>query len=166
MRHLNVCQPERGLTLIEVLVVLAIVAILAVAGAPALGEYSANARLREGGNLLLGETLAARSEAVKRNVRVQLSTSGSSISVDEITAIGPPATTTTLRSRTLPDGVQAATSVITFGSEGRPTPFGTAGAIDLSMTGRTCNSDTRCPGLRVEAGGAARICSDHTQTGC
>jgi type IV fimbrial biogenesis protein FimT len=165
MRHLNLRQPERGLTLIEVLVVLAIVAILAVAGAPALGEYSANARLREGGNLLLGETMAARSEAVKRNAQVRVSTNGSLISVEEITSTSP-LTTATLRTRTLPDGVQLATGIITFDSEGRPTPFGTVGSIDLSMTGRTCNSDTRCPGLRVEAGGAARLCSDRTQTGC
>ncbi len=163
MRYLTARASSRGLTLIEVLVALAIVAVLAVAGAPALGEYSANSRLREGGNMLLGETLAARSEAVKRNVQVRVSTSGSSISVEDLTV---PASPATLRSRTLPDGVRAATGSITFGSEGRPTPFGTPGSIDLSMTGRTCNGDTRCPGLRVEAGGAARICSDHTQAGC
>jgi type IV fimbrial biogenesis protein FimT len=42
-------------------------------------------------------------------------------------------------------------------------PFGTAGSINLSMTGEICSDDTRCPGLRVDAGGATRLCGNHLQ---
>jgi type IV fimbrial biogenesis protein FimT len=153
MRHLNA---TRGLTLIELMVGLTIAAFLLMAAAPFFGDYIRNSRLREAGNALLSEALFAQSEAIKRNSAVRLSTSGAALQVIDLSAPNPP-----LRERTLSGSVTAPVATLDFGTEGRPVPFGTAGAINLSMTGETCSDDTRCPGLRVDAGGATRLCGNH-----
>lgn len=145
------------MTLIELMIALAISALLAMAAAPFMGDYITNSRLREAGNLLLSETLMAQSEAVKRNTRVRVSTSGSSVQVLDMTV---PTSPVTLRERPLPPSVTLPTATLDFGSEGRPTPFGTSASIDLSSSTVLCSSDLRCPGLRVDAGGAVRLCGD------
>lgn len=147
----------RGMTLVELMVGIAVLAILATAAAPYLGDYVVNSRLREAGNLLFTESLIAQSEAVKRNTTVRVTTSGSTVQVLDMTV---PATPVVLRTRTLTQSVVAPDATFDFGPEGRPAPFGTAVAINLSMTGITCSSDQRCPGLRVDAGGAMRLCGN------
>lgn len=153
---------SRGLTLIELMVALAIMAVLAAAAGPYLGDYMSNSRLREAGNLLLTETLMAQSEAIKRNTTVRLSTNGATVQVLDMTVAGTPVV---LRERTLPGSVTAPVSTLDFGTEGRPAPFGTAGSVDLGSTGVTCSVDLRCPGLRVDAGGAVRLCGNY-QVNC
>ena len=43
--------------------------------------------------------------------------------------------------------------------------FGTAFAVDMGAADTTCSSERRCPGLRVDAGGAVRFCADRL-SGC
>jgi type IV fimbrial biogenesis protein FimT len=155
MRHLI---PARGLTLIELMVGLTIGASLLMAAAPFFGDYIRNSRLREAGNALLGEALFAQSEAIKRNTTVRLSTSGATLQVIDRS---DPLVDVVLRERTLAGNVTAPAATLDYGTEGRPMPFGTAGSINLSMTGEVCSDDTRCPGLRVDAGGATRLCGNH-----
>ncbi len=155
MRHM---RPARGLTLIELMVGLTIGAFLLMAAAPFFGDYIRNSRLREAGNALLGEALFAQSEAIKRNTTVRLSTSGAALQVIDRS---DPLADVILRERTLAGNVTAPVATLDFGTEGRPVPFGTAGSINLSMTGEVCSDDTRCPGLRVDAGGATRLCGNH-----
>ena len=97
MRHLNPAR-QRGVTLIELMVGLSIAAVLAMSAAPYFSDYIANSRLREAGNLVYSEALAAQSEAVKRNTTVRLATSGSSVLVVDMSNTAHP---TTLRMRTL-----------------------------------------------------------------
>lgn len=156
MRHLT----QAGLTLIELMVGIAIAAMLMLSAAPFFGDYMANSRLRESGHLLYTEALVAQSEAIKRNGTVRLSTSAGTIQVID----QAPATPVVLRTRSFAANISAATATIDFGAEGLPLPFGTAGSIDITMTGVTCSSDYRCPGLRVDAGGAIRLCNDTTGT--
>ena len=155
MRHLS---PARGLTLIELMVGLTIGAFLLMAAAPFFGDYIRNSRLREAGNALLGEALFAQSEAIKRNTTVRLSTNGVTLQVIDRS---DPLVDVVLRERTLAGNVTAPVATLDFGTEGRPVPFGTAGSINLSMTGEVCSDDTRCPGLRIDAGGATRLCGNH-----
>lgn len=147
---------QRGMTLLELMVAFAIMSMLAMTAAPYFGDYSTNSRLRESGNLLYAETLFAQSEAIKRNRVVRVATSGNTVTV---TDQSDPANPATLRTRTLPDGVTASTAGVSFGSQGWPEGM-TAGSIDLSHATATCSADHRCPGLRVEAGGAIRLCSN------
>jgi len=140
---------------------LSIATFLAITAAPYFADYTKNSRLREGGNLLYSEALAAQSEALKRNNVVRLSTNGATIQIIDRSV---PATPVVLRERTLSGGLSAETATVDFGSEGLPSPFGTSASINLSMSGVTCSSDYRCPGLRVDGGGAIRLCGDQTGT--
>ncbi len=158
MRHLKPRRAQRGLTLVEMMVGLAIGGFLMISAAPYFSDYVTNSRLREAGNLLYAETLLAQSEAVKRNTTVRLETNGTAILIIDRTTAGAPVT---LRTRAFTGNVSAPAATIDFGSEGRPVPFGTAGSVDLSMSGITCSSDFRCPGLRIDAGGAVRLCGNY-----
>ena len=161
MRHLSRAA-ARGVTLVELLVVITIAGLLIVAAAPTFTDYTSNARLREAGHALQAEALNARSEAIKRNRVVRVVTSGSTIRVLEAQ---DPANMTELRSRTLAGGVTAADATIDFSPRGfvvdrsvaPPVEFAAA-TVDLGMPGVTCSADQRCPSLRIEAGGGIRLC--------
>ena len=155
-------RPRLGLTLVELMVGLTIAGLLAITAMPHFADYSQNARLREGGHLLLAEAMAAQSEAIKRNSRMRLSASIATVQLLDLADLTLPVL---VRERSLSSGLSAETASIDFGSDGRTLPFGTVGAIDLSITGMSCSSDLRCPGLRVDAGGTARLCIDR-RVGC
>lgn len=150
------------MTLVELMVAITIVGVLLATAAPFFGDYVANSRLREAGNLVFSEALMAQSEAIKRNTTVRLSTNGASVQVLDLTVPGTPVV---LRERTLQGNVTAPTATADFGSEGRPTPFGTSVALNFSLTGFSCSTELRCPGLRIDAGGAVRLCANH-QVNC
>lgn len=153
---------SRGVTLIELMVGLAVLAVLIATAAPYMGDMVINSRLRESGNLLFTEALMAQSEAVKRNTTVRVSTNGAQVQVLDLTTPGTPVV---LRSRTLTSNVTAPVATFDFGPEGRPAPFGTAVSVNLSISGTTCSTELRCPGLRVDAGGAMRLCGNY-QVNC
>lgn len=148
---------ERGLTLVELMVALAVAALLMVTASPYFGDYGVNSRLRESGHTLYAEALIAQSEAIKRNRVVRLAASSGTVQVIDLT---DPARPVVLRTRSLADGVRAPATVVDFGSQGWPTDL-TGAAIDLSHVTASCSADNRCPGLRVEAGGAIRLCGNH-----
>jgi type IV fimbrial biogenesis protein FimT len=62
----------RGVTLIELMVVLVIVAVLSIAAGPSLASVLVGQRLRAAGTDLVSALLLARSEAIKRNVNVTI----------------------------------------------------------------------------------------------
>ncbi len=159
---------KRGLTLVELLIALAIAAILALSATPFLGDYIANSRLREAGNMLLAQTLLAQSEARSRNQPMRLRVVGNRIRTLDISAGGDGVL---LRELTLAAPLaSSADTLIDFGSDGRLRPLNPGGpvpdvvAVNLVLTGSSCSADRRCPGLRVESGGAIRLCGDTTQT--
>lgn len=143
-----------GFTLIELVIVIAIAAMLAVVAAPHMAEFLANSRLREGANSVLGEVLYAQSEAIKRNGTVTITLAGGNLQVIDNTGAAP----VVLRTSSLSPNLLADDFNINFGSAGMPTPFGTSAASDIVYTGSTCSTEIRCPGLRIDAGGGVRIC--------
>ncbi len=167
MRHLTrrarhaAARAQRGLTLVELMVGVAIVAMLALAGAPYFADYGVNSRLRESGNAVYTEALIAQSEAIKRNRLMRLAASGTLLQVQDITDAANPVT---LRTRQLAEGVLFNAAVnVDFGSQGWPANL-TAAAIDLKHARETCSADFRCPGLRVEAAGAIRLCGNRLES--
>lgn len=166
MRHLSRSRLQRGLTLVELMVTVAIGGILMMAGMPYLGDYLNNSRLREAGNSALSSALYAQSEAIKRNGRVRLVIDGSTLRVIDRVGLAAAADGTVLRTLTLPDGVRlASATTVDFGSEGRTWPNGTTQTFNFSKSGVTCSADIRCPALVVEAGGSVRLCADQTNCG-
>jgi type IV fimbrial biogenesis protein FimT len=103
---------QAGLTLIELMIGIAIAAMLMLSAGPFFGDFMANSRLRESGHLLYAEALMAQSEAIKRNGTVRLSTNGSTVEVID----QAPATPVVLRTRVFASGITAATSTIDFGA--------------------------------------------------
>lgn len=154
MRQLK--HGQRGLTILELMVAFAIASMLALAAAPYFADYGVNSRLREAGNLVYGEALFAQSEAIKRNRPIRLSTSGNGTTVADVS---DPDNPVTLRTRDFSTDVAVATGNVSFASTGWPTPLA-AVSIDLSHASATCDDDHRCPGLRVDAGGAIRLCGN------
>lgn len=147
-----------GVTLVELMVVIVIGALMLTFAAPAFRDYLVNSRLREAGHVLLGEALFAQSEAIKRNRAVRMVVKGSRLQVVDA---GYEGGGEVIRVRELPTDVRADQAVkLTFGSAGRPTPFGTEYTVGLSMKGVSCSGEHRCPSLRVDAGGAVRLCGN------
>ncbi len=62
----------RGFTLVEGMVVLAVIAVLAAIALPSLANVLAAQRLRAAGTDLVSSLLIARSEAIKRKARVEV----------------------------------------------------------------------------------------------
>lgn len=145
-----------GLSLIEVMVALAISAVLLTAAGPYLGDYAANSRLRETGHALLSDALFAQSEALKRNGQVTLTITADVSTVTDTRGPQPQV----LRTRTLAGAQVAAPAAVAFGSNGMPSPFGTAAEIDLVQPGATCSAALRCPSLRIDGGGAIHLCAN------
>jgi type IV fimbrial biogenesis protein FimT len=153
MQQLSV---RRGLTLIELMIGIAITAILLTMASPYFADFINNSRLREGGNALMAEALYAQSEALKRNGTVRLSVNSTSTQVIDMTGAAP----VTLRTRMLTEGLSADVLNIDFGSDGMTRPRGTEISVDLVYSGVGCSNDQRCPRLRVEAGGSIRLCGN------
>ncbi len=63
---------QRGFTLVEAMVVIAILIVLAGAGVPAMQEFVTNTRLKTATSDLFNDILRARSEAIKRNADISL----------------------------------------------------------------------------------------------
>jgi type IV fimbrial biogenesis protein FimT len=61
-----------GFTLIELMIVVALVAIMATIALPSFTEFTASQRIRAGASALYDSLLLARSEAVKRNTSVSM----------------------------------------------------------------------------------------------
>ncbi len=66
------CSRPRGLTLIEGLVALAVVAVLLAVAAPGFSTLMAHQRLKAATNALYSKLYAAKSEAIKRNTRIRV----------------------------------------------------------------------------------------------
>jgi type IV fimbrial biogenesis protein FimT len=147
-----------GLTLIELMVALAISAFLLTAASPYLGDYATNSRLREAGHALLSDALFAQSEALKRNGQVTLSVTAEASTVTDTRGPEPKV----LRTRAMAAAYVAEPATVDFGSNGMPSPFGTATEIDLGLgqPGATCSAALRCPGLRIDGGGAIHLCAN------
>jgi type IV fimbrial biogenesis protein FimT len=82
---------------------------------------------------------------------------GSDVSLRDISGGG---SGTLIRQVALPASVAAsADASFVFASDGRLQPMAPV-AVQLVLSGTACSAERRCPGLRVDAGGAIRLCGD------
>ena len=154
---------SRGFTLIELVTVVAIVAVLLVAGVPMIGDAIQTARIRSAAGELAASLQAARAVALRSNnsATYQLESTGS-------------------WTVTLPDGTQAKSGRLDFVDKVSVNPatasfsFNSLGgvafrAFDLGPTAmdrcRTVGGDIDCLRVELLAGGAARICNPYLTAG-
>jgi type IV fimbrial biogenesis protein FimT len=168
-RALSMGRIQQGFTLIELMITIAILGVLAMAGIPELASYLGNSKLRESANTVAAAVSLARSEAIKRNSTVSLTVSGSTLTVlresdSKLLWSGntPEGVTTTVLTSA---GSPATGSKAVFNSQGQLTPFGSALAIATNLSNKACSSDLRCPAVLIEAGGATNVCSKGAANG-
>jgi prepilin-type N-terminal cleavage/methylation domain-containing protein len=156
VRQLTQC----GLTLIELIVTLLLMAMLFLLGAPMMSDYQRNAKLREAGSAVLSASLFARSEAIKRNEPLALAASGADLRVTAPNG-------EVLRHDVLNQGVTARIvrtsddvelDTVIFGGAGRPSPFGSSFRIETALSGVPCTAENRCPRVMLRSGGGMRLC--------
>lgn len=109
---------QGGFTLIEVIIVIAIAAILVAVGVPSMREMIANQKVRGSANDLLFDLSFARAEAIKRNANVVLVPTGAAWAGGWSVQFGG----TKIREQPAINGVASgAAANLTFGPDGRPT---------------------------------------------
>lgn len=166
----------RGFTLIELMIGIAIMAIVLAVGMPNFSVWIQNSRLRNAAESILGGLQLARSEAVRRNTPVKMTLgAGSSWSVGCVTVSA--ACPAKIQSRATGDGSASsiivtaadATAVIFNGLGGMTSPIPAAGAVftafNIDVDPNVLSADeSRDLRITVDVGGNVRMCDPHVGT--
>jgi type IV fimbrial biogenesis protein FimT len=173
---LNPAPPAHnpGFTLIELMITVAIMAIVTAIGAPYFGAWIQNIKLRNAAESISTGLQLTRSEAVARNQEVEFvlneSNSGWAISCKTVTATCP----ANIQTRMSADGSSADITVaaaddktIVFDSLGRMTSPVPAGGATFTSFNVDINPDilpaekSRDLRITVDLGGGVRLCDPH-----
>jgi type IV fimbrial biogenesis protein FimT len=155
---------QRGLTLVEMMVVLTIMLLLMLSGVPMLGSYLANVRLRVGSEGMLDGLALARNEAIRRNTTVLYRFTGADWYVVLPGTLGGPDKTLVHRAAAANTAVtlSPAAGEVAFSGSGRTFPSGTALSIQFSNpAGGTCRAsggEVTCLRIVLPASGEPRLC--------
>lgn len=186
---LRIAHSQHGTTLVELLIGLAIIAVLFSLGSPAFFSWIQNSQIRTAAEAIQNGLHLARGEAVRRNTSVRfqltstvtatcaLSTTGGSWVVSQDNPAGAcnstPSDTVApriIQIRSSAEGssnaaVAAGQATIIFNGLGRVTPV-PAGDIDIDITNPTggacataATDGMRCLRIRVSTGGQIRMCN-------
>ena len=160
--------PQRGISLIETLIGVAIISITLAAGAPSFSSYLQSRQIRNAAEALQNGLNLARAEAVRRNTYVQFALANDfSWTVGCVTAsTNCPAT---IQTRTAAEGssnasVATTANTLSFNGFGKVTTLaaGNNAVLDITNpTGGTCataGGSMRCLRVVVSAGGQVRMC--------
>lgn len=158
-------QNQRGFTLLELAIGLAVIAILATMAVPAFQHWTQNTQIRNGAEGILNGLQIARAEAVRRNVIIQFAlTTGSGWTI--ATAAAP---TTILQSRSAGEGSvgaavtasPAGATTISFNGMGWIVPnadgSSTLSTVDVTSSSMT-GSAIRPLRVVLAAGGSPKMC--------
>ena len=150
-------RPQHGFTLIELMVVVAILAIITTAAAPSFRDFLEGQRVKAAAYDLTADLMLARSEALKRNASVSIVRSGDSWGQGWTTATVVDPTTISLRNASSGGVFAGAPASITFDVNGRvssPTTevrmtiSGSSGGsircVEISLSGRARSSIGAC----------------------
>ena len=181
-----------GFSLIELMIGMAILAMLLMIGVPAFGTYIQNAKLRSTADNFYAGLQSARAEAVKRNASVEfimtddsgesantqttsLSTTGKNwiVRVQDPTTLiytfveGKPAAEGSGTSGTNTVDITGTVSSISFNGFGATTLGSSATFAFTNPTGGLCKAASgpmRCLSIVVSIGGQARLCDPAVTT--
>lgn len=156
-------RPGRGLTLIELMITVAVLAVGLSLAAPSLSQQIANYRLRSAAEAIINGLNYARAEAVRRNspVSFTLDASGPGWAVAQVS----PATTLQTRAGGDSPGITAASSttsrVVTFTPTGFVDTSGTRLA-QVNLSSSVAQTDARR--IDIFGGGLIRQCDPNVST--
>ncbi|MNF51618.1 Fimbrial protein precursor [compost metagenome] len=138
-------RTSRGFTLVELMIAIALLAILATVALPFYQDIIAEQRNRAVTNDLHSALVLARSEAVKRNTQITLGPVGTWTAGWRIAS--PVAGQPDLLNHSLVPGitVTSAAAAITFGASGRANA-----AVEFELTSDTNVNAVRCLSLGVD----------------
>jgi type IV fimbrial biogenesis protein FimT len=168
-----IARVDRGFTLIEMLITVAVLAILASLAAPSFTVMLANAQIRTGSQALVDGLQLARAEAIRRNARVIFTLSAQSAWAVTVESDG-----STVQSRPAGEGSSSVTVAVTpagateatFDGLGRLQPNTDATdsitQLDADVPASVVPTGSSHP-LRVTiaGGGAVRLCDPHVAAG-
>ena len=168
-----IMRPQRGFTMIELLITIVIVAILAALAFPSFQSMLANAQIRTAAQALHDGLQLARVEAIRRNERVVFTKGTESGWVVSTDTLG-----TTVQTRPYTEGSRSATvtvtpiaaTKVTFNALGRVVANTDASSsitqldIDVPVTVLSAaqSQDLR---ITITTGGAIRLCDPHVAAG-
>lgn len=150
-----------GVTLIELLIGMAIIALILAMGLPSITTWMQNTQLRSAAESIQGGLQLARAEAVRRNTFVGFTMAGpdSSWSVD---VMNPPQQ---VQSRTGAEGspnaqIATTSALIIFNGLGRANLAAPATIQVTNPTGGACKpgGDMNCLNVTVSVGGQVKMC--------
>lgn len=151
----------RGFTLIEMMITIAVAALLLMLGAPAFSGYIENSRIRATAEQLKEAATHARTEAIKRNAPVVFAPQGSGWQTYLPGAGG--AEDEILQEQSAGSGsamvIQSKASV-QFNGAGRISDLTTL-TLDVKSSANGCAADggpARCLRLTISSGGQVRLC--------
>ena len=165
----------RGGTIIELLIAIAIMAVLIAMASPSIESWTLNSQIRTGAESLLDGLQRARNEAVKRNTHVEFVLNHNGMDIEWTMQIPNPAPTTVVETRPPKEGtdrvkVQAypvGTNIITFDGKGRRwgQPASGKNFDNTDQMDRICVGSTVLPGaksrnleINVKLTGEVRMC--------
>ena len=170
---------HRGLTLIELMVVIAILAMFMLFAAPGMSTYMTNAKIRNSAQALQAGLLKARAEAIRTNRPTQFFTTSASPPLLDSTA-SDTGSNWVIADRTRPllqggpllvesrDAREGAATQVTQTTDQNTITFNPVGGTDLTANavfnfahpGATCTagSAVRCLGVVVNPSGRVHLC--------
>lgn len=153
-------RDHTGVTLIELMVVLAVMAVGATLAAPGLSQMIANYKVRGAAEGILGGLNYARTEALRRNAAVtfSLAPGGSGWTVSQIS------TSTTLQSRSDSDSPTVASSTAATSVTFLATGLLQTGSQMSQVTVSSFVPGTNTRRIHVFGGGLIRMCDPAVTT--
>jgi type IV fimbrial biogenesis protein FimT len=180
-------RPQRGMSLVELMIGLAIVAILLFVAVPSFSTFLQNTKIRNAAESVLTGLTTARNEAIRRNAPVRFQfvsdlTSGCALRTDSLAWIvslsdpsgacdAEPSETAgprILEKRSATEGTQAVfvetdASTVTFTGLGRLSGAGITTIDFKSLTGicqhlDPANGTMRCMRIKITTGGQTKLC--------
>jgi type IV fimbrial biogenesis protein FimT len=157
-------MPARGFTLLEGLIVVAIVGLLLLAGMPMVADVVTNNRVRAIAETMRDGLSLARTEAIRRNATISFVPNGAGWSIVKPAVGLVPATTLVTRAPLADVGAinaQPSDAEISYNGSGRLT---TAGPFTVQVTraGSACigtdGGTVRCLNVEAVRGGQIRMC--------